>query len=101
MEHKYDDCTGTLIIRMPREVDHHSAEFLRQETDYIMFSHSVREIIFDFQDTIFMDSSGIGVVLGRCRNLKFSGGKTWAIHLQPRIERIFQMCGLHKVITII
>lgn len=100
MEHKFEQATGRLFIRMPGEVDHHSSRILRQETDRLMNMYPVRSIVFDFQDTIFMDSSGIGVILGRCRNLKFAGGRAVAIHLNGQIQRIFQVSGLHKIIEV-
>ena len=100
MEHKFEAATGRLFIGMPREVDHHSSRILRQETDYLLSVYPVRSIVFDFQNTIFMDSSGIGVILGRCKNLKYVGGKTVAIHLNEQIKRIFQVSGLHKVIEV-
>lgn len=100
MEHRFDQTTGRLFIRMPREVDHHSSGILKEDTDRLLDFYPVRGIVFDFQDTIFMDSSGIGVILGRCRNLKYSGGQASAIHLNRQIQRIFQISGLHKVIQL-
>ncbi len=100
MEHRFERDTGSLVIRMPREVDHHSSELLRWETDGLLARYPARNIVFDFQDTVFMDSSGIGVILGRCRNLRFAGGRTYAVHLNDQIQRIFQISGLHKVIEV-
>ena len=100
MLHRFEQETGRLIIRMPREVDHHSVETLRRETDGLMARYPVRSIMFDFQNTIFMDSSGIGVILGRCRSLQFTGGTTSACHLNEQIQRIFRVSGLHKVVKV-
>ena len=100
MEHIFEQATGRLFIRMPKEVDHHSSGVLRQETDRLLATYPVRGIVFDFQNTVFMDSSGIGVILGRCRNLKFAGGRAEAIHLNEQIKRIFRISGLHKVIKV-
>lgn len=100
MEHRFEQETGELIVRMPREVDHHTSGLLKQETDILMSRYPVRGLVFDFQDTVFMDSSGIGVILGRCRNLKFAGGRTRAVHLNGQIQKIFQISGLHKVIDV-
>lgn len=100
MEHRFEQATGQLIVRMPREVDHHSSRQLKQETEALMSHYPVRGLVFDFQDTVFMDSSGIGVILGRCRNLRFAGGRTRAIHLNRQIQKIFQISGLHKVIDV-
>ncbi len=100
MEHKFERATGQLFIQMPREVDHHFAEQLRHETDGLINRYPVRSLVFDFQKTVFMDSSGIGVILGRCRNLRFAGGQASAIHLNGQIQRIFQVSGLHKIINV-
>lgn len=100
MEHRFEGETGRLFIQMPREVDHHFAEQLRRESDGLMNRYPVRGLVFDFRKTIFMDSSGIGVILGRCRNLKFAGGQAVAINLNSQIQRIFQISGLHKLISV-
>ena len=100
MEHRFEGETGRLFIQMPKEVDHHFAEQLRRETDSLMNRYPVRSLVFDFRKTIFKDSSGIGVILGRCRNLKFAGGQAAAINLNSQIQRIFQVSGLHKLINV-
>lgn len=101
MEHRFEQEAARLVIRMPREVDHHSSETLRQETDGLLLRYPVRSLVFDFQDTVFMDSSGIGVILGRCRNLRFAGSHVTAVHLNGQIQKIFQVSGLHKVIEVV
>lgn len=100
MKHKFDKKKSALIIQMPRELDHHSSGQLKMETDALLLQYPVRCIIFDFSDTTFMDSSGIGVILGRCKNLHFSGGEIKAIHLNPRIQKIFQVSGLFRIIEV-
>ena len=57
MLHRFEQETGRLIIRMPREVDHHSVETLRRETDGLIARYPVRSILFDFQKLLFMNSS--------------------------------------------
>lgn len=100
MKHRFEQDTGYLLIHMPREVDHHTSLKLREETDFLLRQYPVRGIVFDFQDTVFMDSSGIGVILGRCRNLGLSGGRASAVHLNEQIKKIFRMSGLQKVISV-
>ena len=100
MEHRFEQDKGRLVIRMPRELDHHSSERLRLETERMLARYPVRSIEFDFRDTVFMDSSGIGVILGRCRSLKYAGGHISAVHLNAQIKKIFQVSGLHKVIEV-
>ena len=54
-----------LVIRLPKEIDHYQAEKVRMECEQSFMKFIIRDIIFDFSDTSFMDSSGIGLVLGR------------------------------------
>lgn len=100
MEHRFERDTGRLLVQMPRELDHHSAEKLRAETDYMLAGYQVRTIIFDFQNTVFMDSSGIGVIIGRCKNINFAGGRVVAIHLNEQIQKIFKVSGLFKIVEV-
>lgn len=90
-----------LTIHVPRELDHHVAKSIQEDVDSMIDTYGVRTVIFDFMKTEFMDSSGIGVVLGRCRNLSFSGGKVKAVNLQnQRVRKIFAMAGLNKLVEV-
>ena len=100
MEHKFEKEYGCLILKMPEELDHHQAEFLKEQADGLIMKYPVRSLVVDFSDTQFMDSSGIGVIIGRCKNVRFSGGYVKAIHLNEQIERIFKLSGLKKIIEV-
>lgn len=89
-----------LWIRLPKELDHHNCGAIREAADRMLLQHPVREVLFDFADTEFMDSSGIGVIVGRYKNIKCFGGSVSAIHLNERIRKIFLLSGLSKMITI-
>ena len=56
-----------LCIKMPQEVDHHGAAGIRENADRLLLNEKVRNIVFDFEDTTFMDSSGIGIIIGIVR----------------------------------
>ena len=58
-------------------------------------------MIFDFEQTEFMDSSGIGVIMGRYKKVAVFGGKVMAIHVNPRMQKIFRISGLHKIVEVI
>ena len=90
-----------LAVWVPRELDHHYADILRAEVEMLIHIHRVKNVIFDFEDTVYMDSSGIGVLIGRCRNLGFCNGVVYARNLNGRIEKIFNASGLRKIIYII
>lgn len=91
---------GELYIRMPKELDHASCEEIREAADRYMMNRNVSRLVFDFAETRMMDSSGIGVILGRIRKLHFGGGRVMAINLNERIRRIFSLCGLDKIVEL-
>lgn len=100
MDCKYESKEGCLTIAMPKEVDHHCAQELRKEADLLIGAYHVRKLVFDFAGTEFMDSSGIGVLIGRCKNMNYSGGEVQAQNLNDRIQKIFVVSGLHKLIRV-
>ena len=101
MQTKYQMEDLGLAVWVPKELDHHQADILRAEVDMLIYIHHARNIIFDFGQTEFMDSSGIGVLIGRCRNLGYCNGIVYARNLSGRIEKIFNASGLGKIIYVI
>ena len=101
MKSKYIRENGSLVVYVPQELDHHQANMLRAETDMLIDLYHVRHLIFDFSETNFMDSSGIGVIIGRCRNLGYSGGDVSACNLNDRVDKIFSASGLKKMIHVV
>lgn len=89
-----------LIYYMPKEVDHHAAGMLCKELDILIESHIVKELIMDFGKTEFMDSSGIGVIIGRGKLMQFREGKIYAANLGKRVRMIFETAGLDKLVEI-
>ena len=59
-----------------------------------------RKVIFDFSDVTFMDSAGIGMVLGRYKMMKMLGGNLEMINVEPKLKKIFEMSGITKIINI-
>ena len=100
MRQSYQCKNGQLIVEMPKEIDHHCAKELREDIDRMIEISHVRVWVFDFSQTEFMDSSGIGVLIGRCRNFGYSGGSVQAVHLNDRVKKIFMVSGLSKLIPI-
>lgn len=90
----------TLVIRMPAELDHHTAQSIRQEADQIIAEKNINQVEFDFRDTDFMDSSGIGVIMGRYQNIRLLGGSVLATHVNDRIYKILKLAGLTRVIGV-
>lgn len=90
-----------LMIKMPREIDHHSASAIRRAVDVMIMQEPVRNIVFDFEDTTFMDSSGIGIIVGRYARISCYGGKVFAINADRRIRRILAAPNLINIVTVI
>lgn len=92
---------GCLCIRMPGEVDHHGVARIRECADRLILDDKVKNIVFDFEDTTFMDSSGLGIIIGRYRKISCFGGKVYAINASERIGRILKASGLSSIIEVI
>ena len=88
----------TLIFYMPKELDHHVAQHLSKELDLLVESFMITELILDFEKTQFMDSSGIGVIIGRGKQMQFRGGKIYAVNMRKRVKLIFDSAGLGRMI---
>ena len=83
-----------LIIHMPKELDHHNCRNLRYETDLLMAENYISKLIFDFSRTTFMDSSGIGILLNRYKQIKASGGTVSFYGASSQIRRILKLGGM-------
>ena len=89
-----------LTIYLPSEVDHHNAEEMRKNADALIERNHIKFVIFDFEMTDFMDSSGIGVIMGRYKIIRLVGGEVWAVHANARIKKILTMSGMTKIMQI-
>ena len=90
-----------LMIRLPEEVDHHRAGYISENADRHLVREEVCNIVFDFENTRFMDSSGVGIIMGRHRKISCFGGKVYAIHVDRQIQRILTVSGLNKIMEIL
>ena len=87
-----------LISCIKGEVDHHSAMPLRQAIDKSMKAFGCSALVLDFSGVEFMDSSGIGVVLGRYKKLQKSGGKIYISGCSNYIEKLLDMAGVFSIV---
>jgi stage II sporulation protein AA (anti-sigma F factor antagonist) len=87
-----------LIIAPVGEIDHHTSIGLRQKIEKAFKRGGALDMIFDFSRVEFMDSSGIGILIGRYRELSKQGGKVYAININGEIGRIFGVSGLGRII---
>jgi len=88
-----------LIVKISGDIDHHTSEDIRMKAEKELSKLNCRDMIFDFTDVSFMDSSGIGMIIGRYKSLDKLGGKVAVSNINKSVFRIFEMSGLHKIIA--
>ncbi len=88
----------TIKIKLPEELDHSNSTDIRKEIDATIYSGKVKNVEFDFSETSFMDSSGIGMIMGRYRLVNPLGGKVTLLGVKGNIGRIIKLSGLHKIV---
>mgnify|MGYP000407838345 CR=1 FL=1 len=100
MDIRARDTDRELLLEFSGEMDHHGARNALKEVEIAIDAALPRSLILDFAGVTFMDSSGIGVIIGRCKNLGYSGGDVSACHLNERVDKIFTVSGLKKIIQV-
>lgn len=91
---------GVLCIRLSGELDHHTAEELREQASGAIERNNIRHIVLNLEHLSFMDSSGLGVILGRYKQIKQMNGEMVVCAISPAIQRLFDMSGLFKIIRL-
>lgn len=89
-----------LMIKMPEEIDHHNSVEIGKRADRFILSEKIEHVVFDFEKTRFMDSSGIGILIGRYKRISCFGGKVFAVHADRQIKRLLLLSGLEKIVEI-
>lgn len=96
----YVDYEGsTLIFRLVGELDEHSAEFVRRKLDTALTANSYSAVVFDLSRLSFMDSTGIGVIIGRYKIVRKQNKNVYVKNPSPTVDKIFKMSGLYEIIT--
>lgn len=94
----YEISQRCLIIRLNGELDHHNAIQIKEKADRLIERNHIKHIIFDFTGSGFMDSAGIGVIMGRYKKVIFIGGRIAVASVNSVVDRIFRLSGLYKII---
>lgn len=95
---KFDKKRGKLIVSLIGELDHHSAEEVRVKIDDRIERDNIQKVILDFRGVSFMDSSGIGVVIGRYKKIESRRGKVCVADVNKSVDKVFKLAGLYKLI---
>lgn len=92
---------NTLILNFDGEIDHHSCAEIAVISDDAIKKYLPKKLIFNFKHVKFMDSAGIGMVIGRYKQLIRFGGKAEMINVNNEVKRIFNMVGIFKIIPLV
>ena len=101
MEFEYIKEDKLLIVKIIAEIDHHTTEKLRRKIDNEITRYMPRKVIFDFDSVTFMDSAGIGLLIGRYKFANMLGARLEISNLTQSVRRIFEMSGILKLIPIV
>ena len=94
----YEKKKNTLTVRLTGELDHSVAAGLRAEEDELILDPRIRRLVFDLSDLEFMDSSGIGLIIGRYKLMARRGGTVAVSCPGGRVDQIFEMSGLYQLV---
>lgn len=92
------ECLGTtLVAKLLGEIDQSCAAELRERIDKEISLHGINNLVMDFDGVSFMDSSGIGMLIGRYKLIKARGGRMLVIRIQPQVDKVIELAGLKKL----
>lgn len=97
---KFEKIDDKLLVNLIGELDHHSAEEVRVKIDDRIDRDNIRKVILDFSGVTFMDSSGIGVVIGRYKKMQNRNGKLCVIEINKTVNKVFEISGMYKIIDV-
>ena len=93
-----DSGDGTLTAKITGEIDHHTARWLRMDIDTAIQDKEPKNLKLDFSGVSFMDSSGVGLVMGRYKNMREHGGKVELINMPDYIEKVMSLAGMDRLL---
>ena len=96
---RYNVDPDCLTVFFDEGIDHHSSQGLRIQIENLLSNPRLRTLILDFSNAGFMDSSGIGMIIGRYKTMAARGGVLQARGLNPAMNKLFHMAGLHRIIS--
>ncbi|WP_339062595.1 anti-sigma F factor antagonist [Tepidibacillus marianensis] len=91
---------NTLIVRLKGEVDHHTTEIIREKVERELDKGIVNNLLMNMEQLTFMDSSGLGMILGRYKKIRQLNGKMSICCVKPSIYKILELSGLFKVLPV-
>ena len=98
MESFYKKEDKQLIFKMDEDIDECEVQKIRRKLDNEIEKYMPKEVIFDLNNVSFMDSAGIGLIIGRYKLANMLGGKVQVANMTAPVRKIFEMSGVLKII---
>lgn len=90
----------TLVVRLEGELDHHTAERVREQVEAELDRGLTENLVINLEGLQFMDSSGLGVILGRYKRVTQNGGRMALCSVNDQLMKLFEMSGMMKILRI-
>ena len=100
MKIQYNREDKVLTVKMTEEIDHHFAEKIRNNVDFEIQRYLPKEVTLDFEEVKFMDSAGIGLIIGRYKTASMYGCKINMINVEHNVKKVLDMAGISKLLPI-
>ena len=101
MESVFDEKDKLLIFKITEEIDEYNVQKIRRKADYEIERYMPKKIIFDFDSVTFMDSAGIGLLIGRYKIANMLDASLEIANLSHTVKKIFEMSGILKLIPVV
>ena len=93
----FSENEGILTARITCDIDHHTAKPMRESIDRLLFERKPSALVIDFSQVVFMDSSGLGLIIGRADKAAALGISVQVIGLSPSLLKLVRLCGIEKI----
>lgn len=90
----------TMMAKIIGDIDHHTAKDIREDIDSALFDHKPKVLYLDYKEVTFMDSSGIGLIMGRYKQMQLLEGELRVINVSAQLKKVMRVAGLDKLAVI-
>ena len=97
MRYETEKIGGALVVKLYGEIDQHCVSEIRDDIDRQIAIRNINSLIVDLGGVEFMDSSGIGMIMGRYKNMVSRGGKMMLVRPQPQVDKVLELSGIKKL----
>lgn len=89
-----------LIVTVTGDIDQHNASSIREQVDLRISHENVKKLVFDFSGLDFMDSSGIGIIIGRYKLMHALNGSVSIVATKPTLRKLLELSGIKRIVNI-